>query len=126
MSFNSFLNESYVDKNFVKDFVNDVIGKETIDYKQLDEWLKLANHIGIQYDDLQERCYNYFKRDFKISDGVYSYIQETLLEMLEEKLDRTFGHNVEIKSQTNKNAKFIVNGYEIKSVKDYKSMLNKI
>lgn len=47
MSFNSFLNESYVDKNFVKDFVNDVIGKETIDYKQLDEWLKLANHIGI-------------------------------------------------------------------------------
>lgn len=62
----------------------------------------------------------------KISDGLYSYIQETFLEMLEEKLDRTFGHNVEIKSPTNKNAKLIVNGYEIKSVKDYKFMLDKI
>lgn len=89
-------------------------------------WYEICCLYVIQYDDLQERCYNYFKRDFKISDGVYSYIQETLLEMLEEKLDRTFGHNVEIKSQTNKNAKLIVNGYEIKSVKDYKSMLNKI
>lgn len=58
----------------------------------------------------------------KISDG----LQETFLEMLEEKLDRTFGHNVEIKSPTNKNAKLIVNGYEIKSVKDYKFMLDKI